>query len=1004
MDHTSHRLRRRTAYRGRLLWFSFLAPLVAVAGCPPDLQIRQTRRDFHTYSADVASVVSELTLEAGYAYSMMTKSSGPIPAVKNPIDGEMTLCEALAKALIDTGYDFTIGTDNRVIVSRTEGDDKRLAGNSSSSQKPVSVVRVADIHVEPEIQPPPDEVVVTGSYLRDVSYLAAQVIHIEGSELTQGSFATVQDALYELPLNSLNAPREDNVANGNYGAGAGANLRGLGTGATLVLLNGSRLASSGLAGEFTDLSQVPLSIVKRIEVLPDGSSAMYGSDAISGVVNIITDTAFEGLETQARMGGTPGGRDEVVFSQLAGKSWESGHVMLAYQFTDAADLQAAARSYAANENKTPYGGGDYQSVFSNPGNIVNPNTLLPEYGIPPGQNGKSLSSQSLSNAINLTNQAADYDLFPDRRTHSFYFFGSQRPVDSVELTLEGRYNIRDTTQQIVPRQETLVVPNTNPFFVDPFGSASKSVLVDYNLSRDVGEDIWSTTTRSYGAKLGATVAMPSDWRLRVTGSYGRETLTIIDTSFSQTALDQALADPDRATAFDPFGDGSYTNPVTLAGIRALDYQGSSASIFTAGAIADGSVVHLAREDVKLAVGVEHRRETFSKHYVAPSDVGAAATFAGDYGRNVDAAFGELSVPFTWEQGQAVRLVLSGRQERYSDFGTTTNGEARVAWTIVPTVKWRASWGTSFQAPTLDDMHDTSDNASGVAVLPDPKSPIGNSIILYMQGANPSLKPETAQTWTSGIDWVSDRLQGLTASLTYYSVDYKGQIAQPAAGNPFGILEDESEWAAVITRNPTPDQVAAICNRPDLTISKAACSTSKPAAIVDIRLANLGETRTDGLDIDIHQVINSPVGQWTASFRGTRILDFEQAASPSSSAVSVLDTLGNPISLKLRATLGWNQGRSGKTGFGAGLAFNYTGSYRNPTSARVPRVPALFTTDGQLRWRGTETNGWLNNVEFNLNVINLFNQSPPFVDWQEGYDSYSTQPLGRVLSMTLRKNW
>ena len=193
--------------------------------------------------------------------------------------------------------------------------------------------------------------------------------------------------MYQLPFVSLDAPREDLGLNNNYNWGAGINLRGLGVGATLVLVNGHRQPLSGLNGDFVDVSNIPAAAVERIEILPDGASALYGSDAIAGVVNIILKDDFQGAETQVRYGGTPGGRDETVVSQLLGTHWTGGKAMLVYEYSDATALAASARGYAANADKLPYGGADYRSYYSDPGNILNPSTLQPIYGIPRGLNG-----------------------------------------------------------------------------------------------------------------------------------------------------------------------------------------------------------------------------------------------------------------------------------------------------------------------------------------------------------------------------------------------------------------------------------------------------------------------------------------------------------------------------------------------------------------------------------------------------------------------------------------
>jgi outer membrane receptor for ferrienterochelin and colicin len=177
-------------------------------------------------------------------------------------------------------------------------------------------------------------VVVTGSLIRGVLDMMAPLMMVSHREMTQTGYASVQDALQALPLTSLAGPREDLGVNGNYNRGAGINLRGLGVGATLVLVNGHRQPAAGLDGEFVDVSNIPWSAVDRIEVLPSGASALYGSDAIAGVVNIIMRENLQGADTQVRLAESPGGADQRLVSQLLGTHWGTGKALLAYEYSE----------------------------------------------------------------------------------------------------------------------------------------------------------------------------------------------------------------------------------------------------------------------------------------------------------------------------------------------------------------------------------------------------------------------------------------------------------------------------------------------------------------------------------------------------------------------------------------------------------------------------------------------------------------------------------------------
>jgi outer membrane receptor protein involved in Fe transport len=838
-------------------------------------------------------------------------------------------------------------------------------------------------------------VTVTGSLIHGAVDVMSPLVYVTQQDLSQAPFATVQDALYQLPIVSLNAPREDLGLNNNFNWGSGINLRGLGVGATLVLVNGHRQPLSGYSGDFVDVSNIPTAAIERIEILPDGASALYGSDAVAGVVNIILRDDFQGAETQVRYGGTPGGRDETVVSQLLGTRWSSGKAMLVYEYSDGTALDASARGYVANTDKQPYGGADYRSFNSDPGNILDPTTLQPIYGITPS---------GLSSTINRENSYAQYQLFSQRTQHSVYATGSQQLSDNLELFADGRYTRRNTHVQHSPVGLTLEAPGDNPF--NPFQGSN--TLVAYSFGQSLGPTTFAGETQNYMGTMGARLSFGAGWQATLSESYGRESL--FDNEYNQVdqiALATALADASPATAFNAFGGA--TNPATIAGIRREDVLHAVSTIETTSFIADGPLFNLPAGAAKIAVGLERREESLSHTVADLTGPSLYSTEVARYSRHVGSAFTELSIPLVGSaenQHAAPRLelTLAARYEDYSDFGHSANPEFRLRFAPIDSLKLRASWGRSFRAPTLDDLYDSSENVSGLASLADPRSSTGYSTVLGLQGDNPNLRQETATTWTAGFDVVPVVDPDLTLSLTYYSIDYTGQIALPAAADPFDILIQENQWAGVITRSPTQAQISAICNRPDFLGSVSSCLASTPAAIVDYRLANLASTQVSGLDLNVHQKIESGLGRFDFGLQGSYVFHFDQAVTNTSPSVDILNTYANPLKLRLRSTIGWNQHLTEESGLGANLAVNFTNAYDNPGSTLLPRIDSLTTVDLQLRYHTAKDAGFLGGMEFALNAVNVFNQSPPFADNLYGYDLTNYQPLGRVLSLSVRKKW
>jgi iron complex outermembrane receptor protein len=925
-------------------------------------------------------------------------------AMSNPVSGLMSSPAALALLLKGTGYTYRFDTADAVDIVPAEPPAEGGAPLAArAARKPARPNRPPAVARE---RRPLDEVDVTGELIPGVQDTVAPLIYLKRQELAMASYPTVQDALYSLPIISLKGPREDLGIDANYQYGAGLDLRGLGVGATLVLVNGHRQPLSGLNGDFVDVSTIPWSAVERIEVLPDGASAVYGSDAIAGVVNIIMRDDFRGAETQVRYGTAIGGRRAVMAAQLLGTRWHGGHAMLAYQYSDSTPLAAAQRPYAANANKTPYGGGNYASYYAYPGNILAPATLLPAYGIPALQSGQPLTASSLSAGINLQNQFAQFQIFPQVRANELYSAAAQRLGSRARVFFEGRFAERDALQSNFPGTALLAVPPSNPFYVNPFGNVPYT-LVAYSFSHAYGPQAFAASSQVYMSTLGVKLRMGHSWRATLSESYGSQTLHSDQYNAADPDLLAAsLADPNPATAFDPFG--ASTNPQTLAAIR-RDYPlHARTSLESTRLLTEGPLLRMPAGEAKLAVGVERRHEALC-HDVADPAARNETAVSLQYSRDVTAVFSQLALPLIGDPGNAraaprLDLDVAGRYERYSDFGDTFNPTVRVQWVPAQTLKLRVSWGRSFRAPTLDNLYDTSGNISGSIVLADPRSPTGRSLVLVEQGSNAGLKQETASTWTAGIDFAPDFLTGSTLSLTYYSIDYRNRIAQPGGDNPLAILTDAAEWSAAITRNPSPAQVDAICNSPDYQGSVSACLASSPAAIIDGRLANLATTRTTGVDLQAHDSIRGGGGALGVGVIANYVFRFDQALTGSSPATDIVNTVTNPPALRLLGTIDWSRDGPGLPGPDVELAVNYTGGYRNPGSTLLPLVSPWTTVDARLVYRWRRRARWLGGVELSLNVVNVLNHDPPFVDNAFGYDAYNVQPLGRVVSAGITERW
>lgn len=910
----------------------------------------------------------------------------------NPVYGDFDAEEALAIMLKGTSLHFVIeGNQLTVRLPTPEESGTAEPGALVAEAAPLALGTGPD--EPPQIRdrplPEPEQVVVTGTLIRGVIDVMSPLEIIGKRDMSKTPYATVQDAVQALVANSGSSIGEDTGASANFLRGTAANLRGVGYGATLVLVNGRRQPYSGIQGDYVDLSNVPWGAVDRIEVLPDGASALYGSDAIAGVVNIILKTEFEGSETLLRGGSAVGGASEKLFSQTFGTAWESGKFLASYQYSTRSNLMGSDRSYSSNSDKRDLGGDDFRSFLSSPGNVLDPRTGLPAYGI-------SDSGELVPGAINLQSRIGQATLLPDRRMHTFYMSGSQKGGDRLEFFGDARFGVREIGFDSLSSGMTLQVPRSNPFFTSPYPEVP-FVIVGYSFIDELGSVHFDTDAWSYTASTGATLDLGDSWKLTASVSRGAEKMEYRSANVADPiAVNAALADPNPATAFNPFGRNSSE---TLDRIQLLQSE-TVLSVLTGGSVvADGRLASWSQGDIRLGVGAEWRKEQLRRTVLDER--------TGNFDRSVESVFAELSVPLVGDPENQratpkLELSLASRFERYSDFGSTWNPKIGLRWAPTDSVKLRGSWGTSFRAPQLFDLNYVRRNTAALGSLRDPTSPTGSSLVLGISGSNPELNEERGSTWTAGVDFVPSLLPDLQISLTYYSIDYEDRIIVPGPSSATRILLEEDQWRDVITRNPSPSQIAAVCESGYYTGDIEQCKSAAVSAIVDFRVRNLAATTVRGLDLRIDHAFRTALGRFKLGLSGNHALDFEQQVTPRSPIVDVLNTVNNPVAFRARATADWHQRGWDLPGFGLNLTVGHTGGYRD-VGAAGRQVDDFNSVDLRLSYR-TSPAGYVGDVEFALNGSNIFNTPPPFVNREQGYDPINSDPYGRVLSFTLQKTW
>lgn len=958
----------------------------------------------------------------------------------NPVKGEYDNVRALELLLKDTGLTAEYGERGifirRIVASEVSGDIEAPApavAETTSLQLMQSTIpalsqgsttsvaednRAQDDQERVRIE----EITVTGTHIRGQLPVGAHVLTIDRQTIEQTGLSTIADVIQRLPQALGTGPNLDtssipvNVAddaNHNPGLGSSINIRGVGPDSTLTLINGRRVASSGRLGGFVDISMVPLTAVERIEILADGASALYGSDAIGGVVNVILRDDYEGAETRVRYGTvTSGSRDDIQFSQALGSSWGSGNMILAYEYRDRHALLNSERAYAANSDLTSLGGDDFDlQDFANPGTILSL-VNFQTYAIPEGQDGTSLTPADfvgLAGTHNDLNRwGAGTTLLPDTKRHSLFAAISQRLSKSVELFSEVRYTRREFDFRALSAGNILTVPSTNPFFVDPTGTGASSILVFYSFVEEFGADKTSGKKDALNLTLGSKFALFDDWQLELYGTYDEQQVNTLRTNAPHLpTVAAALADPDPATAFNPFADGANSNPATIAMIgTAFNTEAIESDLWEVNATADGTLLVVPGGEVKVAVGLDYREETLNREQLILTTTPEPRSLVSPpFGREIFAAFAEVSIPIFGEGNRrpglhGLDLSIAGRFEEYSDFGTTTNPRVGLSWAPSNALTLRATYSESFRAPLLTELRD--DNLNALALTgEDPGVPSGISDKLLISGGNPFLKPETAKTWSAGFDLTPDSMPGFRLGVTYFSIDIDDRIAEPDSSSA-GILADPEQYAEIITRNPDPSVVQSWFDQADTQADFRNPPGALIDVIVDTRLNNVSVSEIRGIDLIASYDFETNFGTFGLYSNSSYFSDYREAFTSTAPFVETLDTLNNQVDFRARNSVSWRH-----NGFAAYLYVNYVSGYTDDISTPNREIDPWTTADLNFSYTMSDNaSSWLRGVKTSLIVRNLFDEDPPFVNNPVGvgFDPANASSLGRFVSVELVKDW
>lgn len=736
---------------------------------------------------------------------------------------------------------------------------------------PAAWAQDTDVTADEQEEAQVDDIIVTatGTNIAGVKPVGSETVTLSREDILASGVSNVADAVRTLPqVRNLGDFREGGTQ-GSYNSqqGNAINLRGLGAQATLTLVDGHRLVATGAASNFTEANQVPLAAVERIEVIADGASALYGSDAVAGVVNYVLRKDFEGVEASVRVTNQNGGM-EYTPAITAGTTWSdlggmgAGNVLMAYEYTSR-DAYLRSENPLLMQDLTRFGGPDNRlngttATVSGPANIYvqnadgSQNPTLPRagaytyYGLPTGSNVGLSAADLLLNRPNLTDSGYYTDYIGESERHQVSLFANQQFGQNIEGFIQASYNKRDTySRSLATVTQNVTLSSVlydaagnptavaNPYYISgiPGVAPGAPLNVQYSAIKDIGSSNFDNYSETYSITAGFRALLPFDWKMDAAYTYARDEACNYcqsDLNLNPTALQYRINTGD----INPLS----SEPLTAAQKAMLlgdNIQSSGNGLDDLVVKFNGPLFDMPGGTVRAAFGGEYNQSY--NFNINGANRTALNEFTYDtteatskLDRSITSVFAEVYLPLVGADMniplvQELILDAAVRYDDYSDVGHTTNPKVGVTWDVNDVFSLRGSWGTSFRAPSLPDVNlfaysaaggfPSSNNdprvENGFLNLPGAGLTLANVGIIV--GSNPDLKPEEATNWSVGADF---DLGDLQLSVSYYNIAYTGRIASPDALAAYqaGLYPDYRGFASNIIPINNPDT----CSNSDLS--------------------------------------------------------------------------------------------------------------------------------------------------------------------------------------------
>lgn len=810
-----------------------------------------------------------------------------------------------------------------------------------------------------------ERIEITGSHIKRLGMEGpSPVTSISSEDIANTGVTDLIGLFTKLPMAgqgtfSTQGNSSDNTSNG----GSSVSLRGLGADSTLILVNGRRVSVSPFANNidtaFVDINNIPLAAIKRVDILKDGASATYGSDAVAGVINIVLRDDMEGAEIAAKFGTTAdGGGTEKNISMVWGNSTDKTSHTFTLDYFDREEILYGDRDYSKSANQSglrpndPFAT-DFRSSSGFPGTIAlradSTNRLPDTFG------------QDVCAEADIVGDLCRYDYapvmtsVPANERASFIYIGKYEINDNLRgfVELNGQHSKTTIRGAGSPSFNELFMDGDNvnhPFADMPTHEFYQQDLTMRRRMLDIGNREKRVTSDYYRSVFGLQGEV-GEWNWEVAYNYIKSTSTergvngFPNSRRTQEAIDSGLWNP-----FEP----SSNSQESLDFIETTTSRiGKSTSKSFDGKIS-GSIMEMEHGDLGVAVGVEYREVSISDNpddqFLRGEVFGTEATQANG-SRDNTAIFGELAIPVL----DTLEVQVAVRYEDYSDFGTTTDPKVAFIWSPSDSLSLRGSYGTAFRAPSLHQVGLGSTDESPNLVDTVRCDAVGNinkacepQEYTAVLSGNKDLGPEESKSYNLGA--IYEMSDSFDFSIDYYDYDIEN----------------------VITKD-TQFKFSTLGNDPSVVERLPSTLAGDPGEVVRIfdQFENIGNVTTSGLDVEANYSLASELGEFQFTYALNYVLSYEDARPNADGSMRIDTQEGDFEQPEVRWTFNTSWV---KDDWNASLAINYIGEFKQDASVAadgISDIDAWTTVDTTVNFIGFES------TTLTLGVTNILNEEPPF---------------------------